>query len=100
MDFSIEQTITDLKAGTYELSAYAQGGDVSDDAKMELYASINGKEVDPASFMVTTWADCKQPVIRGIELSDGDTLTIGVRMECNAGAWGTVDDFTLNRISD
>lgn len=100
MDFSIEQTITDLKAGTYELSAYAQGGDVSDDAKMELYASINGKEVDPASFMVTTWADWKQPVIRGIELVDGDTLTIGVRMECNVGAWGTVDDFTLNRISD
>ena len=100
MDFSIEQTITDLKAGTYELSAYAQGGDVSDDAKMELYASINGKEVDPASFMVTTWADWKQPVIRGIKLADGDTLTIGVRMNCNDGAWGTVDDFTLNRISN
>lgn len=67
---------------------------------MELYASVNGKEVDPASFMVTTWADWKQPAIRGIEIADGDTLTIGVRMECNAGAWGTMDDFTLNRISD
>lgn len=100
MDFSIEQTITDLKAGTYELSAYAQGGDVSDDAKMELYASINGKEVDPASFMVTTWADWKQPTIKDIKIADGDTLTIGVRMKCNVGAWGTVDDFTLNRISD
>lgn len=100
MDFSIEQTITDLKAGTYELSAYAQGGDVSGDAKMELYAFINGKEVDPASFMVTTWADWKQPIIKDIKIADGDTLTIGVRMKCNVGAWGTVDDFTLNRISD
>lgn len=100
MDFSVEQTITDLKAGTYELSAYAQGGDVSDDAGMELYASINGKEVDPASFMVTTWTDWKLPTIKDIKIADGDTLTIGVRMKCNAGAWGTVDDFTLNRISD
>ena len=71
-----------------------------DDAKMELYASINGKEVDPASFMVTTWADWKQPTIKDIKIADGDTLTIGVRMKCNVGAWGTVDDFTLNRISD
>lgn len=100
MDFSIEQTITDLKAGTYQLSAYAQGGDVADDADMELYAAVNGKEVDPASFVLTTWADWKLPTINDIKIADGDTLTIGVRMKCNAGAWGTMDDFTLNRISD
>lgn len=100
MDFSIEQTITDLKAGTYQLSAYAQGGDVADDADMELYAAVNGKEVDPASFVLTTWADWKLPTINDIKIADGDTLTIGVRMKCNAGAWGTMDDFELNRISD
>jgi arabinogalactan endo-1,4-beta-galactosidase len=100
MDFSIEQTITDLKAGTYQLSAYAQGGDVADDADMELYAAVNGKEVDPASFVLTTWTDWKLPTINDIKIADGDTLTIGVRMKCNAGAWGTMDDFTLNRISD
>ena len=100
MDFSIEQTITDLKAGTYQLSAYAQGGDVADDADMELYAAVNGKEVDPASFVLTTWADWKLPTINDIMIADGDTLTIGVRMKCNAGAWGTMDDFELNRISD
>lgn len=80
MDFSIEQTITDLKAGTYQLSAYAQGGDVADDADMELYAAVNGKEVDPASFMLTTWTDWKLPTIKDIKIADGDTLTIGVRM--------------------
>lgn len=100
MDFSIEQTITDLKAGTYQLSVYAQGGDVSGDAQMELYAAINGEEVDPASFMVTTWTDWKLPTIKEIKVADGDTLTIGVRMKTNAGSWGTLDDFTLNRIGD
>ena len=34
MDFSIEQSFTDLEPGTYELSAFSQGGDLSDDASM------------------------------------------------------------------
>ncbi|MDE7132136.1 MAG: glycosyl hydrolase 53 family protein [Lachnospiraceae bacterium] len=97
MDFSIEQEITDLEPGTYQLMAYAQGGDVSD-GEMELYAIVDGEEqTDP--FMVTTWTDWKTPTISGIKVTDG-TLTIGVRMKCNAKSWGTVDDFTLNRISD
>ena len=45
------------------------------------------------------WSGCDRRVLQGT-LEDGDTLTIGVRMECNASAWGTMDDFTLNRISD
>ena len=41
MDFSIEQSFTDLEPGTYELSAFSQGGDLSDDAYMDLYALVN-----------------------------------------------------------
>ena len=44
MDFSIEQSFTDLEPGTYELSAFSQGGDLSDDASMDLYALVDGKE--------------------------------------------------------
>ena len=33
------------------------------------------------------------------QVADG-TLTIGVRMKCNPKSWGTVDDFTLYKISD
>ena len=98
MEFSIEQELTDLEPGTYQLLAYAQGGDVSEDAAMELYAIVDGKELTEP-FMVTGWADWKNPTIPEIKVTDG-TLTIGVRMKCNAKSWGTVDDFTLNRISD
>lgn len=98
MEFSIEQELTDLEPGTYQLLAYAQGGDVSEDAAMELYAIVDGKELTKP-FMVTGWADWKNPTIPEIKVTDG-TLTIGVRMKCNAKSWGTVDDFTLNRISD
>ena len=100
MDFSVEQTLEDLEAGTYQLSVYAQGGDMSDDSDLELYAVVNGEEVQTVPFMVTTWTDWKLPTIKDLKIADGDTLTIGVRMKCNVGSWGTLDDFTLNRIGD
>ena len=98
MDFSIEQSFTDLAPGTYELSAFSQGGDMSADASMELYAVVDGKELtDP--FMLTTYADWQNPVISGIKVTDG-TLTFGVRYKCNVNSWGTLDDVTLNRIAE
>lgn len=98
MDFSVEQEFDSLKPGTYELSAFAQGGDMSEDAEMELYAiTDDGEQTIP--FMVTTYADWKNPVIPEIKVTEG-TLKIGVRIKCNAKSWGTVDDFALYRISD
>lgn len=98
MEFSIEQELTDLAPGIYQLSAFAQGGDMSADSVLELYAvTADGEQT--ASFMVTTWTDWQNPTIPEIAVSDG-ALTIGIRMTCNAKSWGTVDDFTLNKISD
>lgn len=98
MDFSIEQSFTDLEPGTYELSAFSQGGDLSSDASMELYAVVDGKELTD-SFMLTTYADWQNPTVSGIKVTDG-TLTIGVRYQCNMNSWGTLDDVTLNRVGD
>ncbi len=97
MDFFIEQEVTGLSAGTYRLSAFAQGGDVNDDCEMELYAvTADGEFTDP--FALSGWVDWKNPTIPEIKVTD--SLTVGVRMKCNKGSWGTVDDFVLNRISD
>ncbi len=98
MDFAIEQEFTDLESGMYQLFAYAQGGDVDENAAMELYAVTSDGE-QTQSFMVTTYNDWKNPTIPEIKVTDGK-LTIGVRMKCNPKSWGTVDDFTLNRIAD
>lgn len=98
MEFSIEQEVKDLEPGIYQLSAYSQGGDISQDAVMELYAIVNGEEQN-VPFQLTTYGDWQNPTISEIKVTDG-TLTIGVRMKCNAKSWGTVDDFTLCRISD
>ena len=98
MDFSIEQSFTDLDPGTYELSAFSQGGDLSDDASMELYALVDGRELtDP--FKLTTYADWQNPAIPEIKVTDG-SLTIGVRYKCNVNSWGTLDDVTLYKIAE
>lgn len=97
MEFSIEQEFTDLEPGTYQLSAFSQGGDMKQDSVLELYAVV-GSDEQKVSFMLTTYADWKNPTIPEIKVADG-TLTIGMRMKCNTGSWGTVDDFALHRIS-
>lgn len=94
MDFSMEQTLTDLPNGSYKYFAYAQGGDVDDTASMELYAIAGGEE-KTVSFMVDGYGNWQVPEIEGLNVTDG-TLTIGVRMKCNAKSWGTMDDFTVN----
>ena len=98
MDFSIEQSFTDLAPGTYELSAFSQGGDLSADASMELYAVVDGTELT-APFLLTTYADWQNPTVSDIQVTDG-TLTIGARYHCNVNSWGTLDDVTLHRVGD
>ena len=98
MDFSIEQSFTDLEPGTYELSAFSQGGDLAADASMELYAVVDGKELT-VPFMLTTYADWQNPTVSGIKVTDG-TLTIGARYQCNKNSWGTLDDVTLHRVGN
>ena len=67
MDFSIEQEFTDLEAGTYQLMTYAQGGDLTEGAAMELYAvTSDGEQTEP--FMVTTYKDWKNPTIPQIKV--------------------------------
>ncbi len=98
MEFAIEQKLTDLEPGIYQLTAYAQGGDMSADSVLTLYA-VSGDQEQTSDFMMNGYANWQNPTIPKIQVTDG-TLTIGVRMNCNAKSWGTVDDFTLNKISD
>ncbi len=98
MDFSIEQEVTGLEPGTYQLSAFSQGGDMLSSSVLELYVVADGVEYTQ-SFELTGYADWKEPTVTDIKLT-GDTIVVGVRMKCNGGSWGTVDDVTLNRVGE
>ena len=96
MDFEISQTLEGLENGIYAVSLFAQGGDVSKNSQMEIFAHSGGKEISEP-FMVTTWVDWKNPKITGIKVDDGK-LTFGARIKCNAKGWGTLDDFSVFKI--
>ncbi len=92
--FTAEQTITGIPAGTYELGAYLQGGDAGSNAVFELYVTVNGNTLTAPS-KVTSWQNWDHPVIGNIEIPDGAEVTIGVKVDAQAKAWGAWDDFTL-----
>jgi len=96
MAFQIEQEFDNLEPGTYELKAYFQGGDIDENAQMELYANMNDTIVTDA-FTAQGYANWQEPTISSIKVTDGK-LKIGARIQCGAKGWGTIDDFTLHKI--
>ncbi len=96
MSFNIEQEFENLEPGTYELKAYFQGGDIDESAQMELYANIHDTIVSDA-FTAQGYANWQEPTISSLNVTDGK-LKIGIRIQCGAKGWGTIDDFTLHKI--
>lgn len=96
MSFNIEQEFENLEPGTYELKAYFQGGDIDENAQMELYANIDDTIVSDA-FTAQGYANWQEPTISSLKVTDGK-LKIGIRIQCGAKGWGTIDDFTLHKI--
>ncbi|MEK5257516.1 glycosyl hydrolase 53 family protein [Paenibacillus sp. FSL F4-0125] len=95
VDFRVEQTISGLKPGYYNLSMFIQGGDAVN-PNMNLFAVTDGKEVK-FDTGVKGWTQWNNPEIRDILVTDG-TLTIGANVKADGGAWGTIDDFYLSYV--
>ena len=97
MSFRIQQRLEGLEAGRYEASVWSQGGDMKN-AVLVLYVIADGQYYEE-SFMNTSWAEWKHPMISKIPVVSG-SLTIGVKISCGAGSWGTLDDFCVSLITD
>lgn len=97
VEFTAEQTITDLENGTYYLSMYTQGGDSGAGASMYLYANTAAGEYKK-DYEVKGWCEWQFVELGEIEVTDG-TITIGVSFNGGEGAWGTCDDFYLCKVN-
>ena len=63
------------------------------------YARVNGEEVARTPSTITSYNVWDTPVIEGIQVSEGDVVTVGVYVKCSGsgnGAWGKIDDAKLN----
>ncbi|HIW31491.1 MAG TPA: glycosyl hydrolase 53 family protein, partial [Candidatus Paenibacillus intestinavium] len=97
VDFRVEQTISGLKPGYYNLSMFIQGGDVTS-TDMNLFA-LAGSEELKVETAVDGWVNWQNPEIENILVTNG-TLTIGANITANGGTWGTIDDFYLGFVKD
>jgi len=93
-EFTAEQEVT-LDAGTYTLESYLQGGDASSDTVFQMYINVDGEELT-VDGSVTTWQNWSQLKLENIEITKDDTTVIvGLRVNAEAGVWGSFDDCYL-----
>lgn len=98
VEFTLEQTVEDLPAGTYKYAISIMGGDAGS-AEIYAYVKQNGEIVAKQPMTITSYNEWDTGVIEGIEHTDADTLTVGIYVKCSGagnGAWGKIDDALLN----
>ena len=100
LKFEIEQEVTaELATGTYKFQASTMGEPKgsTDNLNIYVYAKINGEVVGTAPGTISEYKVWHDALLRGIEYTAGDTLVVGVHVECsNAGVWGSIEDCMLN----
>lgn len=93
---TISQKVTVGSGGSYTLRAYSQG-DSDTDTYMTLYAEDeNGNVIGSVDFSNQGWDIWQNPVVEGMKLDGGQTITVGIVIHGKAGGWGTLDDISLS----
>ena len=92
------QDVEGLPAGTYRYEIAIMGGD-GGSTDIYSYVKVNGEVRYTCPAVITVYNSWDRPVIEGIEVQDGDVVTVGIHVRCDgAGAWGKIDDAKLNSI--
>ena len=98
VDFSLEQHVTGLNAGTYRFSISIMGGDCGE-TEVYAYALVDGEEAGRAPMQITYYGEWHTGLVENIRVADGQTVTVGISVRCEGkgnGAWGKIDDAMLN----
>ncbi len=96
-DFFIDvaQEVTISESGSYAVGCYSQG-DAETETTLTLYVKdADGNLLASTEFGNEGWSVWQAPLIEGIELESGQTVTVGVEINGVAEGWGTLDDFYL-----
>ena len=100
VEFTLEQEVTGLAAGKYDYSISIMGGD-GGTTDIYAYVKVNGVEVATAPTQITVYDEWHTAVINGIEVAEGDTVTVGIYVKCaGPNAWGKIDDAMLNSVTE
>ncbi len=101
VEFTLEQTVTDLPEGKFRFSASIMGGDCGE-TEIYAYVKINGEiaaKSDPVP--ITGYNNWNMGTTSVFEHAAGSEVTVGVYVKCQGsgnGAWGKIDDCLLNSV--
>lgn len=95
-DFTIDlqQTVTVEAAGDYVLALFSQGDDTTGSDFTAYVKDADGNVLNSVTWGNAGWAAWQTPVVE-VTLAAGQTVTVGVTINGNAGFWGTIDDVTF-----
>lgn len=98
-DIGIYQVVT-LDRGVYKFGAYLQGSVKASGENYQIYATMRN-QTKTAEAAPAGWAVWQNPEIADICIvKDGTQVVLGCKMTTTSGAWGTWDDFYLNKVED
>lgn len=100
VEFTLEQTVEELPAGTYRFAISIMGGD-GGNSDIYAYVKRNGETVATAPMEMTVYNSWDEGRVENFEVADGDSVTVGIYVKCAGagnGAWGKIDDAMLNSV--
>ena len=100
VEFTLEQTVENLKAGKYNYTISIMGGD-GGNTEIYSYVKINGEIVKTADLTITVYNEWHTATISGFDVAEGDVVVVGIYVKCAGagnGPWGKIDDAMLNSV--
>lgn len=100
VEFTVEQTVSDLPIGKYRFQVSIMGGDCGN-TDIYAYVRIGGETVGTCPMTVTSYGNWDTAVIPEFTCNEGDEVVVGVYVKCEGagnGAWGKIDDAMLNSV--
>jgi len=90
---TINNTITNVAAGTYTAQVWSRAGGSFNQRVLEVY--INGTKSKELTLPIATaWTSYS---ITGISVPVGATVSVAISLNANARGWTQFDDFSFNR---
>ena len=96
IDYQVEQEVT-LEPGTYRFSIQMQGDKTGSSERIFPYVRFNNTTSEGNPLHLEGYAIWKESVIE-FKLTEKTQVNVGLSVTADAGAWGTTDDWKLNKI--
>ena len=101
VEFTAEQTVTDLPEGKFRFSLSVMGGDCGE-TDIYAYVKVDGEEIARSEQIpITGYNDWHEGAVPEFYHPAGSEVTVGIYVKCRGtgnGAWGKIDDALLNSV--